>query len=316
MIVECVPNFSEGRDAGQVDRIAETIAGVSGVHVADVHLDADHNRSVITFAGPHDAVQEASVRAVGTAIPLIDLNHHHGEHPRIGAVDVIPFVPLQGIDLSGCATIAHQAGREIWERHRIPVYFYEAAAMREDRRNLAGIRRGGYETLKVEVEVDPARRPDVGEPHLHPTAGATAVGARNVLIAFNVNLDTDQLWIAKAIAAAVRASTGGLPAVKAMGIPLRSRSVAGKRSQCQVSMNLTDWRQTSVWQAFEAVRDHASRHAVSIESSEVVGLVPAAALGGATPAELQLAEFGPDKILERRIAAVLGKPSAGWELST
>ena len=265
-------------------------------------MDSDHHRSVITFVGPPGSVEEAAVRATGEACALIDLNHHSGEHPRIGATDVVPFVPLKGVTLSDCAAIAHRAGKQIWDRYHIPVYFYEAAALRPEWRNLANIRRGGYESLKAIIATDPSRWPDVGEPRLHPTAGATAVGARGLLIAFNVNLRTNDLKIARAIAQTMRTSAGGLPGVKALGILLRSRSIGGHPGQAQVSMNLTDWKQTSVRQAFEAVQERAACRSVAIESSEIVGLVPAEALGGATAAELSLAGFGPEKILENRLA--------------
>jgi glutamate formiminotransferase len=305
-LVECVPNFSEGRNPATIRRIEEAIASVSGARILDTHIDPDHHRSVITFVGFPGRVEEAAVRAAGVAASLIDLNKHRGEHPRIGATDVVPFVPIEGITLSECADIAHRAGHEIWGRYQIPVYFYEAAALREERRILANIRRGGFEGLRREIETNPSRRPDVGE-HLHPTAGASAVGARSVLVAFNVNLNTGDLQVARVIARTVRASGGGLPAVKAMGILLRSRRIEGKAAQAQVSMNLTDWKQTSIRQAFAAVRNQAARYSIAIESSEIVGLAPAEALGGATASEIQLIGFGSGKILENRVAEVLGK---------
>ncbi|MBI2819786.1 MAG: glutamate formimidoyltransferase [Acidobacteria bacterium] len=307
MLVECVPNFSEGRDPVKVERLAGRIASVTGVHVLDSHMDPDHNRSVITFVGSPGGVEQAAVRAAGEAMLLIDLNRHQGQHPRIGATDVIPFVPLEEVTLSDCTAIAHRAGMQIWDCYQIPVYFYEAAALRQERRNLANIRRGGFEGLRTVIATDPSRRPDVGEPRLHPTAGATAVGARGLLIAFNVNLSTDDLQIARAIARIVRASAGGLPAVKALGILLPSRRIGGRPGQAQVSMNLTDWKQTSVRQAFDAVQEQAGHYSVAVESSEIVGLVPAKALDGATAAELGLVGFGPEKILENRLADVLGK---------
>ena len=305
MLVECVPNFIEGRDPRPVDQIAKVIGQVEGVHVLDTHMDPDHHRSVITFVGPGGSVEEAAVRAAGEASLLIDLNRHRGEHPRIGATDVIPFVPLKGVTLSDCAAIARRAGKQIWDRYQIPVYFYEAAALRQERRHLANIRRGGFESLKEIIANDPSRWPDVGEPRLHPSAGATAVGARGLLIAFNVNLRTNDLEIARAIARTVRASGGGLPAVKALGILLQSRSIGGHPGQAQVSMNLTDWKRTSVREAFEAVKEQAARRSVAIQSSEIVGLVPAEALCGATTSELSLTGFGPEKILENRLADVV-----------
>jgi len=304
--VECVPNFSEGRDPSKVDKIAKRIGSVPGVHVLDVHMDPDHHRSVITFAGSAAGVEEAAVLAAGEAMSQIDLTRHQGGHPRIGATDVIPFVPLAGVTISDCAAIAHRAGERIWDQHQIPVYFYEAAARREDRRNLANLRRGGFEKLRETVATDPLRCPDVGGPGVHPTAGATAVGARGVLIAFNVNLTTGDLEIARGIARAVRTSGGGLPAVKALGVLLRSRTSEAKPDQAQVSMNLTDWKQTSVKQAFDAVMAEALRLGAAVHSSEIVGLIPAKAMEGASVDALCLAGFGPEKILENRLADAFG----------
>jgi glutamate formiminotransferase len=301
-IVECVPNFSEGRDRSKVERIAGVIESVAGARVLDIHLDPDHNRSVITYAGAPPAVEEAAVLAVGEAASLIDLNQHRGEHPRIGATDVVPFVPLREASLSDCVAMAHRAGAEIWKRFRIPVYFYNAAALREDHRNLAAIRRGGFERLRETVSTDPARAPDVGDARLHPTAGATAVGAREALIAFNVNLDSSDVAVARSIARAVRASSGGLPAVMAMGVMMRSRAVRGRPGQAQISMNLTNWKQTDVKRAVEAVEREAARLGVGVESSEIVGLVPRGAIEAARPESLKLTGFSQDKILENRLA--------------
>jgi glutamate formiminotransferase len=305
MLVECVPNFSEGRDPYKVNQLARVIAEVEGVHVLDIHMDPDHHRSVITFVGPAGSIEEAAVCAAGEACSLIDLSRHHGQHPRIGAADVIPFIPLAGLSLPDCAALARRAGKRIWDCYQIPVYFYAAAALRPERRDLANIRRGGFEKLKEVIATDPSRTPDVGEPRLHPTAGATAVGARGPLVAFNVNLKTNDLEIARAIARAVRTSAGGLPGVRALGLLMGSRSVGGQSGQAQVSMNLLDWRRTSVRQAFKAVQQQAARHSVAIQSSEIVGLVPAKALDGASVAELGLVGFGPEKILENRLTEVL-----------
>jgi glutamate formiminotransferase len=306
-LIECVPNFSEGNDADKVKRIAASIRSVPGVHVLDAHRDADHHRSVITFAGPPAAVEAAAVLATGEAARLIDLTRHRGVHPRIGATDVVPFVPLGGATLSGCAAIAHRAGREIWRRYQIPVYFYGAAALDPGRQHLENIRRGGFETLREAVATDSSRKPDVGEARLHPTAGATAVGAREALIAFNVNLDSNDAEIARWIAQAVRESSGGLPAVQAMGVVLRSRTSGGQPDQAQVSMNLTDWRRTSMAQAFSAVGREASRRGITIHSSEVVGLIPEGAIEGVTPESLRLIGFGPEKILENRLKEIWGR---------
>lgn len=310
-IVECVPNFSEGRDRRIVEEITAAIESVPGVAVLDLHLDPDHHRSVITFVGRKETVGEAAVRAVGQAAERIDMNRHSGEHPRIGAADVVPFVPVQGVTLEDCAGIAHTAGEEIARRFGIPVYFYGAAARQPERVPLEAARRGGYERLKELGLEDPARTPDVGEPRLHPTAGATIVGARPFLVAFNVNLDSADRAVAEQIARAVRASSGGLSGVKAMGVLLRSRSVGGRTGQAQVSMNLTDFEQTSLAQAYRAVEQEAARLGVGIHSSEIVGLVPQLALAGVRPEELKLVDFSPEKILENRITAVLARRAAG-----
>jgi glutamate formiminotransferase len=259
-LVECVPNFSEGRDATVVEEIARAIESVAGARVLHRHLDHDHHRSVLTFVAPPEAVGEAAVRGAGRAAELIDLRCHRGEHPRIGAADVIPFVPLESVALEDCAAIARVAGEEIWRRHRIPVYYYEAAARDPARAALEAIRRGGLS-------------PDVGGPEFHPTAGASVVGARKILIAYNVYLDTRDVAIAKRIARQVRASSGGLPCVKALGVLVGGRA--------QVSMNLTDFETTPVQAAFEAVRAAALREGADVAATELVGLIPRRALEGA-----------------------------------
>ncbi|MEE8177900.1 MAG: glutamate formimidoyltransferase [Acidobacteriota bacterium] len=315
-IVECVPNFSEGRDRNKIDEIAATISSVENVYVLDIHMDADHHRSVITFVGSKEKVGEAAVRAVGRAADLIDMNQHHGEHPRIGAVDVIPFIPVAGVTLEDCATLARDAGKEIHRRFQIPVYFYEAAASRPERVQLENLRRGGLERLKEQGLDDPSRYPDVGEPVLHPTAGATVVGARKFLAAFNVNLNSADREVARQIAQTIRSTSrspgGGLPGVKAMGVLLKSlagNGPAGQAQVSQVSMNLTDLEQTSLPQAFQAVQREASRLGVTIRNSEVVGLIPERALAGTSlesfQESLQIEAFHPQKILENRLAAVL-----------
>ena len=246
--MECVANFSEGRDLGAIDAIQSAIGGL----LLDRTMDADHNRSVLTFAGPPEEVAEAAIRAVGKAAELIDLNAQRGGHPRIGAADVVPFVPLEGISLQECAQLAAAAGEEIWRRFRVPVYLYEAAARRPENARLENIRRGDFEILREEVKSNPARRPDIGGPLLHATAGATVLGARKFLIAFNINLATADLSIAKAIARKIRQSSGGLPCVKALGIMLHSRN------QAQVSMNLTDFEVTPVNVVIDAVEREAA----------------------------------------------------------
>ena len=306
-IVECVPNFSEGRNGETVEQIAAAVETVSDAFVLDIHRDPDHNRSVITLVGSRETAGEAAVRAVGRAAERIDLNRHRGEHPRIGAADVVPFVPVQGVTLAECAEIAHKTGEEIWRRFQIPVYFYGAAALRPDRVPLENVRLVGYERLKELVLEDPSRKPDIGAPRLHPTAGATIVGARQFLIAFNVNLGSADRAAAEQIARAVRASGGGLPGVKAMGVLLESRSVGGRSGQAQVSMNLTDFEQTSLAQAYRAVEKEAARLGITTHSSEIVGLVPQKALARVRLEELKLARFGPQKILENRLAAILAR---------
>jgi glutamate formiminotransferase len=291
-----VPNFSEGRDAAKVDAIVAAIRSAPGVTMLDRQMDADHNRSVVTFAASADTVAEAAVRAVEKAAELIDLNHHTGVHPRIGAADVVPFVPVAGVTLADCVRIAECAAAEVWRRARVPVYLYEAAARRPDRVRLENIRRGQFEGLREEVRTDPGRRPDFGSPELHPTAGATVMGARKFLIAYNINLNTADVTIAKRIARTIRTSSGGLPCVKAMGVMLASRNLA------QVSMNLTDFEQTPMHRVFEAVRREAERYGVTIAGSEIIGLVPNQAIAMAAEFYLQIENFRSGLILENRIA--------------
>ena len=272
MLVECVPNFSEGRKVETIDKIAQTIESVKGAVVLGRHMDVDHHRSVITFVAAPDVIIEAAVRAVATAAELIDLPSHAGVHPRIGATDVLPFVPVSGVTMEGCIAIAHEAGRRIWQELSIPVYFYERAALRPDRVRLENVRGKGFESLRKEIATDPGRLPDVGEPRLHNKAGAIAVGARPFLIAFNVNLRTKDLSVARRIAHTVRERDGGLPFVKALGFELKSRGIV------QVSMNLVDYQQPAIARAFEAVRAAASAEGVEIAGTEIVGLLPRAAL--------------------------------------
>ena len=270
-LVECVPNFSEGRKVETIERIAQSIAS-AGATVLGRHVDVDHNRSVITFVAAPDVIVDAALRAVSTAAELIDLRAHTGVHPRIGATDVLPFVPVSGVTMEQCIALAHEAGRRIWQELSIPVYFYERAALRPDRERLEHVRGKGFESLRQEIATNPERAPDVGEPRLHPSAGAVAVGARPFLVAFNVNLRTNDLSIARRIARAVRERDGGLPFLKALGFELKSRGLV------QVSMNLIDYERTTLAQAFEAVRDAAVKHQVEITGTEIVGLLPRAAL--------------------------------------
>ncbi len=298
-LVECVPNFSEGRDAARVEDIASAIASVPGVVILDREMDADHNRSVLTFAGPPEAVLEAAFRGVERAVALIDLNRHEGVHPRIGAADVVPFVPIEGVTLQDCVRLAERLGEAVWQRLRVPVYFYEAAARRPERVNLENIRRGQFEGLREEIKTNPDRAPDLGEPRLHPTAGATVIGARKFLIAYNINLGTADVEIAKKIARAIRFSSGGFRYVKAMGVPLASRNLA------QVSMNLTDFEQTPVHRVFEAVRTEAARYGVNIVGSEIVGLIPRKAVEMAAEFYLRCENFSSGAVLENRLAAAM-----------
>ena len=295
-IVECVPNFSEGRDAGVVTRIAEAIASVPSAAVLDQTSDPDHNRSVITFAGSPEAVAEAAFRAIRRAVELIDLSRHGGVHPRIGAADVVPLVPVAGVTLEFCAQLATQLGERVWRDLHVPVYLYEAAARRPERKNLANIRRGRFETPREAVCHDPERMPDFGEAALHPTAGASVIGARKFLIAFNINLDTSDVEIARRIARKIRASSGGLPAVKALGLFLESRG------QAQVSINLTDFEITPLCAVVDAVREESKRWGARIANTELIGLIPRKALETAGGCELSLRA---GQILENRLQECL-----------
>jgi glutamate formiminotransferase len=300
-IVECVPNFSEGRDTAKVEAIIAAMK-IDGVYLLDKEMDADHNRCVVTLVGDRDAIAEAAIRGVGKAAELIDLTKHQGAHPRIGAADVVPFIPIEGVTLEDCVAISRHVGAEIWKRYRVPVYLYEAAAMKPERQNLENIRRGQFEGLRTDVTTNPERRPDFGESALHPTAGATVVGARKPLIAYNVYLNTSDVEIAKNIGKAVRFSSGGLRYVKGMGVLVRG--------QAQVSMNLTDFEQTPIARAFEYVKREAARYGVMPVSSEIVGLIPKKALEQAAEWFLQIENFDSSLILENRLAAVMGGKAA------
>jgi glutamate formiminotransferase len=305
-LLECVPNFSEGRDRSKIEAIEEAIRS-AGAAILDRHMDADHNRSVVTFAGPATSVAEAAFRSVRQAMELIDLRRHTGAHPRIGAADVVPFVPLRGAALGDCVPIAEKVGQRIWDELRIPVYLYGAAARRPERANLAAIRRGQFEGLREQAPALPEHASDIGGPKLHVSAGATAVGARRFLIAFNINLTTTDLEIARSVARAIRFSSGGLPCVQAMGVMLRSRNLA------QVSMNLTDFERTPIERVFEAVRAEAARRGSGIAGSEIIGLIPRKALDGASPADLLVEGFHEGMVLENRLEqeAAAGR-LVGW----
>src|SRR6184192_4108161 len=286
-LVECVPNFSEGRDGAKVDVIVGAMK-IDGVYLLDREMDADHNRCVITLVGEREPIQEAAIRGVGKAAELIDLNVHQGAHPRMGAADVVPFIPIEGVTIEDCAAMARHVGEQIWKRYQIPVYLYEAAATTPERQNLENIRRGQFEGIRDEIATNPERAPDFGEPRVHPTAGATVVGARKPLIAYNINLNTPDVTIAKDIAKRIRFSSGGLPCVKAMGLLLKDRN------QAQVSMNLTDFEQTPVHLVFETVRTEAAKHDVSIAGSEIIGLIPERAIEQAAEFYLRVENFRPD----------------------
>jgi glutamate formiminotransferase/formiminotetrahydrofolate cyclodeaminase len=303
-LVECVPNFSEGRDASKIDAIVSAMREVPGVYLLDRESDSDHNRSVVTLAGEPDAVAEAALRGVGKAAELIDLTKHSGAHPRMGATDVVPFIPIEGVTIEDCVALAKKVGREIWERFRIPVYFYEAAAQRPERTNLESIRKGQFEGLLEEVPRNPNRAPDIGEQRLHPTAGATVVGARKFLIAYNINLNTSDVGIANRIGKNIRFSNGGLRYVKAMGVDLRGRNLA------QVSINLTDFEQTPIHRVFEMVKREAERYGVAIVGSEIVGLIPKRAIELTADFYLQLENFSPAQVFENRIEASFAGASA------
>jgi len=299
-LVECVPNFSEGRDKRRVESIVAAMR-VEGVHLLDWTMDADHNRSIVTIAGSPSAVVEAAVSAVGKAAELIDLTRQEGMHPRIGAADVIPFVPISGIKLEQCAMLARQAGMEIWRRFGVPVYFYEAAAARPDRANLDDVRRGQFEGLRDAVRKERARRPDLGGPDLHPTAGACAVGARKFLVTYNVYFDSSDVAVARSIAREVHAAAGGLKGVKAMGLLAHGRA--------QVSMSITDFEATPISRVYSAVSRLALRHKVALVDGEIAGLVPEAACERESEWMRQLDGFDFDaKVLEQRLATPLAWP--------
>lgn len=291
-LVECVPNFSEGRRPETVQSIADAINAVTPACVLDTHIDPDHNRSVITFVAPPETVVEAAVNAVKRASELIDMSTHLGEHPRLGATDVLPFVPVRGVTMDDCVRIAHEAGAVIARDLSIPVYFYERAALRPERVNLEDVRRGALELLREQISTNPERAPDVGPLHVHESAGAIAVGARPFLIAFNVILRSDDVAVARQIARTIRARNGGLPFVKALGFRLHTRGLV------QVSMNLVNYEVTGMTTVYDAIQREADRLNVEIDSTEIVGLVPEAALDPGAPF------FSESKILEHQIRKI------------
>jgi glutamate formiminotransferase len=300
-LVECVPNFSEGRDARRVEAIVAAMR-VEGVHLLDWSMDAAHNRSVVTVAGDPAAVVESAVRGAGKAAELIDLTRQRGVHPRIGAADVIPFVPISGVKLEQCALLARQAGLEIWRRFNVPVFLYEAAAARPDRANLEEVRRGQFEGLIEAGGKDTSRRPDIGGPLIHPTAGACAVGARKFLVAYNIYFNSTDVAMVRAVAREIRAASGGLKGVKAMGVLVHGRA--------QLSMNITDFEVTPISQVFRAATALALRHKAAPVEGEIIGLLPEAACERESEWMRQLVGFDAQtKVLERRLAAPLAWPA-------
>jgi len=290
-ILECVPNFSEGKNKDTINKVVEELRRVNGVNILDFSMDQDHNRSVITFIGTPEDVERGASAASDKALELIDMRKHSGVHPRNGAVDVVPFVPIKGVDMDEAIAVAHRFGRAFAERNNVPVYFYGGAALNPSRKRLSFIRKGGYETLKDKIN-DPLWLPDAGPAVFNPRSGATAVGARNPLIAFNINLATDNIDIAGRIAKSIRQSSGGLKHVQAMGVLLKSRNIV------QVSMNLTNYKETSIRRVFDTVKEKARGFGVDILESELIGLLPRNALEGVTANYLQLRDFREERIIE------------------
>jgi len=293
-LIECVPNVSEGRRPDVIERLVAAIRAIEGVHVLDSSSDASHNRSVLTLAGDAAGLARAVLTLIERAVAEIDLRAHEGEHPRLGAVDVVPFVPIEGVTMADCVALARQVGAEVAERFGLPVFLYEEAARRLDRRNLEDIRRGEFEGLAAKL-AQPEWAPDFGPAVPHPSAGAVVIGARMPLIAFNVNLGTERLDVAKKIASAIRLSSGGLRFVKAMGVTLADRKLV------QVSMNLTNFEKTPIFRVFETVKREAERYGVCVLESEIVGLVPSAALTASAAWYLQLEGFSGDQVLENQL---------------
>jgi len=293
-IVECVPNFSEGRDAAAIDAIAQAVGAVPGVKVLDLTSDPDHHRSVLTFVGDPPACREGVLALFAAAIPRIDLTRHRGQHPRLGAVDVVPFIPIRGIDTAACVALARETAAAVAERFSVPIYLYEDAASSEERRNLSNIRKGEFEGLAEKMKL-PEWKPDFGPAAPHPTAGASVIGARMPLIAYNINLGTPDLAIADRIARAIRHIGGGFRYVKAMGVELKDRGIV------QVSINMTNYKKTPLHRVFECVKSEAARHGVNVVGSEIVGLTPAEALYEAAEFYLRIEKFTPEVVLETKL---------------
>jgi len=299
-LIECVPNFSEGRRQDVIDKIVEPFMTTRGCYLFDHRADPDHNRLVVSLAGAPEPVQEALLRSAGVAVRNIDMNVHQGAHPRIGAVDVIPFTPISGITMEECVDLSRLFGERYYRETGVPVYFYEESALRPERKKLEVIRKGQYETLKEQAS-DPQRSPDVGGGELHPTAGATVVGARKFLVAFNVNLHTDDVSIAKEIARAVRSSSGGLSHVKGIGLSLEEKGMV------QVSMNIVDHEKNSLYRVLELIRMEAKKWGVQVAETEVYGMIPAAAVLESAAYYMQIRDFDPKQVLELKLMDLMGE---------
>ncbi|WP_281745867.1 glutamate formimidoyltransferase [Thermanaerovibrio acidaminovorans] len=300
-LVECVPNYSEGRRKDVIEAIVAPFKDRPGVYLFDYRADEDHNRLVVSLVGNPDALQDALIESAKIAQSHIDMNSHQGAHPRIGAVDVIPFTPISGITMEECVQLARSFGERYHQETKIPVYYYEDAALIPERKKLEVIRKGQYEVLKEEVRTNPDRKPDVGPAELHPTAGATVIGARKFLVAFNVNLGTTDVEVAKKIASYVRASSGGFCHVKGIGLALEERGMV------QVSMNLVDYEKNSLYRVLETIRMEAKRYGVSVVETEIYGMVPAGAILESAAYYLQVAGFDPDQVIEMRLLKMMGE---------
>ena len=297
-LVECVPNFSEGKRKDVIETIIDEVRKRKDVEILDYSSDPDHNRTDITFVGEPEAVKNAALALALKCVELIDMNKHKGEHPRMGAIDVVPFVPISGVTMEECVKLAHDFAKEFAEKSGVPCFMYEEAATRPERKNLADVRRGEFEGLKEEIGKNLERAPDYGPNRIHPTAGATAVGARFFLIAFNVNLGTSDITIAKNIAKAVRHSSGGYRYVKAMGFEIKERGIV------QVSMNLVNYQKTPIFRVFETIKNEAARYGVPVIGSEIIGLVPMEALVDVADYFLRLENFSIDQVLEKRLLSL------------
>lgn len=293
-IIECVPNFSEGRDPQKIQKIVAPFQGQEGLKLLDVQTDQDHNRMVVTVVGEPEPLEKALLAAVGVAVEVIDLRTHQGQHPRMGAVDVIPFIPIKNIKMGQAVDLSKEVARHIWELYRVPVFLYESSAQSPERKDLSTIRQGQFEGMPEKLK-SPQWKPDFGETEIHPSAGVVAVGARMPLVAYNVNLNTDRIEIADQIAKALRHKSGGLRYCKAIGVALKDRGIV------QVSMNMTDFTKTPLYRALELVRLEAQRYGVTVAGSEIVGLVPMEALINSAAYYMGLEDFSLDQVLETRI---------------